>query len=258
LPLDVDQLPPLEASTVRYSRYYNDLVTLHNSMGNILPSSLGKACLWNKSAELKPLEEIVVYADVSLQLKAWQWEVVNKLQSSSQNESFQKLYVQVFAPTFDSAEEDISYLQSILFSDELPQNPQEKNRLQWLVARDVQQEVEVVAGMVQTAVKEGVSFDDIAIVISMDGWYKDFLIQTFQTFKIPLSRAGQVEEYADLGAQWIFNALQAQDEFAAPMIFASLFSSPLMPYSLAKGQYLAGIALDNTWRMMKVISKPIY
>ena len=248
LPLDRDELSLLEDNTARYARYYNDLVALHNSMGNVLPSALGKASLWNRSLGLKPLEEIVVYADASLQLEAWQWEVVKKLQSPSLDESFQKLYAQTFASTLDSKHEDISYLQSTLFSDELFQNPPERNKLQWLVARDVQQEVEVVAGMVQSAVKSGASFDDIAIVIPRDGWYKDFLIQTFQTFKIPLSRAGQVEEYADLGTQWVFDALQAQDEFAAPMLFASLFSSPLMPYSLEKGQYLASVALDNAWR----------
>jgi len=248
LPLDVDELSVLEANTARYSRYYNDLVALHNGMGNILPSTLGKARLWNKSSELKSLEEIVVYADVTLQLEAWQWEVVKKLQSQSLDVLFQTLYAQTFALKFNSEYDDIIYLQSMLFTDQLPNNPSKKNRLQWLVARDVQQEVEIVAGMVQTAVKSGASFDDIAIVIPRDGWYKDFLIQTFKTFHIPLSRAGQVEEYADLGTQWIFDALQAQDEFAAPMLFASLFSSPLMPYSLAKGQYLASVALDNAWR----------
>jgi len=248
LPLDSDDLPVLEANTARYSRYYNDLVTLHNSMGNILPLTLEKARLWNKSSELKGLEEIIVYSDVALQLGGWQWEVVKKLQSQPLDVFFQTLYAQTFAPKFNSEYDDITYLQSMLFTDELPSNPPQTNKLQWLVARDVQQEVEVVAGMVQRAVKLGASFDDIAIVIPKDGWYKDFLIQTFQTFKIPLSRAGQVEEYTDLGTQWIFDALQAQDEFAAPMLFASLFSSPLMPYSLAKGQYLANVALDNAWR----------
>ena len=247
LHLDSYELSVLEANTTRYARYYNHLVALHNDMGNILPSTLRKARLWNKSSGLKPLEEIVVYADSALQLEPWQWEIVEKLQAKS-DVLFQTLYAQTFAPKFNCEYDDITYLTSMLFSNTVPNNPPEINRLQWLVARDVQQEVEVVAGMVQSAVKSGATFGDIAIVIPRDGWYKDFLIQTFKTFNIPLSRAGQVEEYTDLGTQWIFDALQAQDEFAAPMVFASLFSSPLMPYSLSIGQYLAGVALDNAWR----------
>lgn len=248
LPLDVDSLPAIETNTARYSRYYNDLLILHRGMGNIFPSTLLKARLWSASSGLDPLEDIVVYADDSLQLEAWQWEVVRKLQEQSLDKSFQELYTQTFTPKLNSEHEDIRYLQSILFLNELPANPPQKNNLQWLIARDVQQEVEVVAGMVQNAVKSGSSFDDIAIIIPRDGWYKDFLIQTFSSFNIPLSRAGQVEEYADLGTQWIFDALQAQDEFSAPMLFASLVSSPLMPWSYNNGQYLAGVALDNSWR----------
>lgn len=248
LPLDAEDLSLLDTAQARYSRYYNDLAKLHRGMGYILPVTLEKGRLWNKSSELESLEEIVVYADNSLQLESWQWEVVRKLQSSSSDESFQKLYTQTFAPKFNSKHKDITYLQSNLFSAELPQTPPQTQNLQWLVARDVQQEVEVVAGMVQNAVKSGAKFDEIAIVIPRDGWHKDFLIQTFRTFNIPLSRAGQVEAYADIGTQWIFDALQAQDEFAAPMVFASLLSSPLMPWSYQNGQYLAGVALDNAWK----------
>lgn len=248
LPLDRDQVSLIEDNTTRYSRYYNDLVALHNQMGNIFPIILEKARLWNRNSELKSLGDIIVYADNILQLESWQWEIVKKLQSQSSNVIFKTLYSQTLSPKFKCEYNDIIHLQSMLFSNKLPNNSPSKDKIQWLVARDVQQEVEVVAGMVQNAVKLGDNFEDIAIVIPKDGWYKDFLIQTFKTFNIPLSRTGQIEEYADIGTQWIFDALQAQDEFAAPMVFASLFSSPIMPYSLSIGQYLAGIALDNTWR----------
>ena len=248
LPLGVGKLSTIEIGKTRYSRYYSDLCSLHIAMGNIFPSSLTKARLWNKDSDLKSLEDIIVYFDDSIQLEHWQLEIVKKLQAKSFDESFSNIYTDSFTPKSASNRDDINFLQATLFSDKQHANPPQIENLQWLVARDVQQEVEVFAGMVQTAVKEGASFDEIAVVIPRDGWYKDFLIQTFNTFNIPLSRAGQVEEYSDLGAQWIFDAFQAQNEFAAPMVFASLFSSPLMPYSLDKGEFLAGIALDNSWK----------
>ncbi len=248
LPLTEEKLPVLEANEHRYTCYYNDLHMLHQSMEYILPEALAKAHLWYKNSDLKPLEEIIVYSSETLYLEDWQWEIVHKLNAASLEPSYQDLYTKILLSNSEHKEEDIKYLQESLFSENIPSNTPKIKNLQWLVARDVQQEVEVVAGMVQEALKEGTSFDNIAIVIPRDGWYKDFLIQTCSTFNIPLSRAGQIEAYADFGTQWIFNALQAQDKFSAPMLFASLFSSPLMPYSLADAQYLGRIALDNDWK----------
>ena len=248
LPLTDAKLPKLEKSEKRYTRYYEDLCTLHENMGSVFPEALSKARLWYGHSDLKPLEEIIVYTDDTLHLENWQWEIVYKLKGTTQNVLFQELYTQTILPKRDNKKEDIVYLQESLFSENILKETPEIKNLQWLVARDVQQEIEVVAGMVQTALQDGDSFDDMAIVIPRDGWYKDFLIQTCDTFNIPLSRAGQIEAYADFGTQWIFNALQAQDEFSPPMLFASLFSSPLMPYSLSNGQYLARVALDDAWK----------
>jgi len=250
LPLNVKTLSLTDSNTNRYSRYYNDLVTLHKDMGYIFPSSLEKARLWNQSSALEPLEKIIVYADEAFHLEPWQSEIVAKLQSS-QNIDFAKIYSDSYTPKLNSSVDDLKHLQTMLFSTEAIKDIPEIKNIQWLVARDVQQEVEVLAGMIQNAQSNGTYFDEIAVIIPRDGWYKDFLIQTFDSFNIPLSRAGQVEEYADIGTEWIFDALQAQDKFSAPMVFASLLSSSLMPYSYAKGQYFAAIALDNCWRDSK-------
>lgn len=248
LPLGAEALPALESgSGARYARYYQDLIDLHGKMDGILPASLEKARIWYQSSSQMPLDEIIVYADDALPLHPWQRDIVDKLRSKSSNQTFLQLYARTYAPKLKSGFDDIEHLQKYLFSNELPENRPKTRRIQWLVARDAQQEVEVAAGMVQNAFKAGAAFDEMAIVIPRNGWHKDFLIQTFKSFNIPLSRAGQVEAYADIGAQWVFDALQAQDAFAAPMIFASLFSSPLMPWSYRDGQYLAEVALDNGW-----------
>jgi len=244
LSVDTKVLPLIKENENRYSRYYNNLCSLHKRMDGIFPPSLEKARLWNENFNLKPLEDIFIYADASLKLEPWQIEIVTKLQSSVENE-YSNIYRQVLVPDLNTKNDDMKHLQEMLFSNKSSTDYPNKNNLQWLVARDVQQEVEVVAGMIQNT---KANFDEMAIIIPRDGWYKEFLIQTFNTFNIPLSRAGQVEEYADIGTQWIFDAVQAQDNFAAPMLFASLLSSPLMPYSYSKGQYLASIALDNAWR----------
>jgi len=254
LNLESNELPKTQDTKARYSKYYTDITHLHNKMNNIFPENLSKARLWNKSADLKPLEEIIVYCDDSFKLEVWQYEIIDKLQASQDN-NFMFIYKQVFSLPSATISKDIQHLQSTLFSDKKVRNIPKITNLQCLVARDVQQEIEVLAGMIQNIEKANGKFEEIAIIIPKDGWYKEFLIQTFQTFNIPLSRAGQVEEYSDLGSQWIFDAIQAQNIFSAPMIFASLLSSPIMPYSYAKGQSLAQTALNNAWRDSEGILK---
>jgi len=244
LSLETNTLSRIEKENTRYSRYYNDLCELHEKMKHIFPVSLTKARLWNENSHLKPLEKIYVYADSLLDLEVWQEEMIISLKPFNENE-FSKIYTQAFIAQINTDKDDLRHLQSMLYSSKRSKSiPQIKN-LQWLVARDVQQEVEVLAGMVQNT---GAKFNEIAIVISNDGRYKEFLVQTFKTFNIPLSRAGEIEEYSDIGTQWVFDALQAQEVFAASMVFASLLSSPLMPFSNYQKQYLASIALDNRWR----------
>lgn len=237
-------LPVIKKNDTRYSKYYNDLSDLLKKMDFIFPINLEKARLWNTHFDLRPLENIYVYLESSLNLEVWQEEIVTKLQPSSENE-YSKIYKQAFTVDVNTDNDDLMHLQTMLFSNERSKSIPEIKNLQWLVARDVQQEVEVLAGMVQNT---GANFDEMAIVIPKDGWYKEFLIQTFNTFNIPLSRAGEIEEYSDIGTQWVFDAIQAQEVFAAPMIFASLLSSPLMPFSNYQRQYLASIAFDNDWR----------
>ena len=244
LSIETKVLPRIEETESRYSQYYNDLYELHQKMDNIFPETLEKARIWNENSNLKPLESIFIYVDSSLSLEPWQKEIITKLQSTNESK-YSEIYYKVFNPTLNTKNEDLKHLQITLFSSSESENFPTKTNLQWLVARDVQQEIEVVAGMIQNI---EANFHEMAIVIPRDGWYKEFLIQTFNTFNIPLSRAGQVEEYADIGTQWIFDAAQAQDIHSAPMLFASLLSSPLMPYSYSTGQHLASIALNNSWR----------
>ena len=254
LDLGSNKLPEVQSTKTRYNKYYTDICNLHNKMSNIFPKTLTKARLWNKFADLKPLEDVIVYCDDSLQLEVWQHEIINKLQTAQDN-NFSITYKQIFSSHSVTLHKDIKHLQSTLFLDKKIQDIPKITNFQLLVARDVQQEVEVLAGMVQNIHKDNGKFEEMAIIIPRDGWYKEFLIQTFNTFHIPLSRVGQVEEYSDIGSQWIFDAIQAQSIFAPPMIFAALLSSPIMPYSYAKGQSLAQIALSNAWRDSKGILK---
>ena len=117
LPLDINTLPRIEEAKTRYSKYYTDVSNLHNKMGNIFPETLSKARLWNKSSNLKALEEIIVYCDSSIQLEAWQIEIINQLQSS-QNNDFNLIYEQAFSSHSNSVSKDIKYLQASLFLDQ--------------------------------------------------------------------------------------------------------------------------------------------
>jgi len=253
LPLNNDSLPEIASTDARHARYYNDFVKLHQNMGKLFPETLYKARLWHQNAEQESLDEVVVYVNDALQLAPWQEDVVAVLQSPHRNDDFFDLYERTFKSNISTNHEDVKHLQCSLFDRDVKPRSLPKENLQWLVARDVLQEVEVFATMVQNIVKDGSGdFDEIGVIIPRDGWYRDFLVRTCATFNIPLSRAGQNEEYADIGLQWIFDALQCQDDFPAPMTFASLLSSPIMPYSHSKGQHLARLALDGDLAMEKV------
>ena len=251
LPLENPVLEKKQEGGSRAVRYYNDLVELHTRMGNVLPSAMTKAKLWLAHKDLPPIDKIIVYASDMLHLEKWQRELLEALEtlySKEADRSFEVLYHVQFKADLSEHRDDTAYLQERLFGDAFPGDAPPIEHLQWLVARDALQEVEVLAGMIQNIVKTDTGFEDIAVVIPRDGWYQEFVTQTFSTFNIPLSRAGRTEAYADIGTLWIFDALQAQEEFAPPMVFASLLSSPLMPYGLREGQYFASVAMENGWR----------
>lgn len=246
LSLEKDELPILgREDNSRYTKYYNDLKNLHNYSNNIFPAQITKAKLLRQYCNEKPIKELVIYVNDAIPLDNWQKEVLEIIDSSNTNDTYNIIYKEVFIPKYSNKKEDIKYLQENLFTSNEQAIKPSINNIQFLVTRDSLQSIEVLAGMTQEINISGDNFSDITIVVPNNGYDRDFLIETFDKFNIPLSRVSKKEIYDDLATQWLKNATYAQDELVSPMIFASLLSSSLMPYSNDVGQYLALKAFDN-------------
>lgn len=245
--LEEKELPTLISSDDnRYEHYYNDLKDLHKSIENRFPLDITKAKLLKENFELKPIKNIVVYFDDMIPLKIWQKEIVELFDIDLQNKRYTELYQNIFIGNSYGLKDDIKYLQENIFTQNSDIDKPNMENIQFLVSRDPLQSVEVVAGMVQNIVKDKAAFEDITIVVPNGGFDKDFLIDTFDKFNIPLSRASKKELYDDLSTQWLKNAIYGQKELVSPMVFASLLVSPIMPYSSSVGQYLAEKALSGS------------
>ncbi len=244
--LDDLVLPELVSSeSKRHMTYYSDLRNLHNDI-KTFPSEIQKAKLIKENINLKPIKNIVVYTDKSIPLLKWQEELIELLNIELYSEQYSKIYYDIFNQKRATKNKDISYMQNNLFSINTNEEKPKIENIQFLVARDLLQSVEVSAGMVQNIVKNGDSFEDITIVVPNGGFDKDFLIDTFDKFHIPLSRASKKEQYTDFATQWIKNAIQGQKSLSDPMVFASMLSSPIMPYSSSMGQYFAQKAFEDS------------
>ncbi len=251
--LDSIELPDLKTTdNKRYITYYNDLKNIHNSIDRNFPLDIQKAKLLKENIKLKPIKDIVVYIDDSISLLKWQREILDLFDVELKNDKYNKVYQDAFIQNQTAVNSDISYLQNNIFTKNSSDEKPTMENIQFLVSRDPLQSVEVVAGMVQNIVKDNDSFEDITIVVPNGGFDKDFLIDTFDKFNIPLSRASKRELYDDIATQWLKNAIYAQNDLVAPMIFASLLISPLMPYSCSVGQYFAQKALSNSLKDIKL------
>ena len=254
LSLDKVELPVLDKNENRYTQYYNDIKNLHDCIDNIFPPLLAKARVLKRHIDLEPIKKIVVYTHELIHLNKWEKELLTLLGVQDINKEYKKVYEDSFIPSITTTKDDIKTLQTNIFNQNIEANKDDINleNIQFLVSRDLLQSIEVTASMVQNIVEKGEEFGDIIIIAPNGGFDKDFLIDTFDKFNIPMSKASKKETYEDLANSWLKNAIYAQGELSSPMLFASLLSSPLMPYSLDIGQYFAQKALSNSLKDIKL------
>ncbi len=109
----------------------------------------------------------------------------------------------------------------------------------FLVARDPLEEVECVAGLFQLMINQGISAQDIGVLLPDDPYYHQSLAEVLSVIGVPAAGLAQKVPLRDTGGE-IARALVLLAKGPAPkMALASLVASPIAPWGKALGIQLA-------------------
>ena len=237
----------------RLHRHVKDFAGLHAAMGHILPPGLMAINAIAEATSDRMLRSMRVYPIKDWpQLNGWQELLITRLNkdaSAPEDVRLRSLLDLMRIEPAGKPGSSLRFMQDNLFS--LPEKQKLDDSLQWLVVRDYLQEVEVVAGMIQRALKEDTTLQpaDIALLLPADQHYSHAVRSVFDLAGLPVS--GLHAEYGgrDLGAEAVHNLLLSLEKPAPVIALASLLVSPLMPWGKGEGNRLAQEVIDLRFRL---------
>ncbi len=248
----MQQLQSLELKS-RLQRHVSDFAKLHEKMGAILPPALRQVREFLNAGPERVMRTITVYRIEGWpRLNLWQHALVDHLNTissaSAHAVSLDLAAILESAPFKPSGRQNSSlrFMQEKLF--QLPdKRVLDGSSLQWLSVRDCLQEAEVAAGMVQTALRNGSasSSADFGLLLPSDPGYGHVIRSVFDRAGIPLSGLVIENSIRDLGREAVLNLLDCLDKPAPVLALASLFVSPLMPWSSDAGNRLAQRVVES-------------
>ncbi len=248
---ELDEIPV--GVSRRGVRQLCDLRSLWKDMDRVLPVDLATIRqLLAAPAERSVRDMRVHLAPVMHDLDAWQSALVEKLSDAADGSSRRLLPLcDVVGEMQGAASADpvcaLARLQRELFASKPPTGIRDPS-VQWLAVRDPLEEVELVAGMVRSALNDDASLQlsDIAVMIPDDELYSSMLDDVFSWAGLPLSGLSKTSTRRDLGREAVQQFLLCRRPEPTPvMALASLVSSPLMPWSPARGRRIAEAVMDR-------------
>ena len=229
----------------RAKRHLHDLIRLHGETGNILPAHLSAISAILAAPRPKSSRQVVVYCASEFQyLTPWQSSLLKRVSNdctAQYDPELVKLHRTVFvSPQRSSSIHALSHIQNNLFSTTLETSKRDES-IQCVAARDFLEEVEVAAGMIQTALAQDTSlrFADIGVLLPTDLEYAQSLRSVFNLAGLPVSALAKESSLRDIGRETVLHFLLALRKPAPVMALASLVTSPLMKWSEEKGIILA-------------------
>lgn len=229
----------------RAGRHLHDLIRLHEKMGCILPAPLSAISALLASPRTASSRQVVVYHRGDIQpLSPWQKALLKKLLADCTvlpDQPLKILQRSSFEMTGSgSAPGALSHFQQRLFSA-TSEKAERDESIQWVAARDYLEEVEVAAGMIQTALQQDPSllFADIGVLLPNDSVYSQSVRSVFNSAGLPVSALANATSLRDIGRETVLHFLLALRKPAPMMALASLVTSPLMPWTSEKGMVLA-------------------
>lgn len=247
-------LPPVPQMglSARTSRYLGDLVRLHQSMDNALPSGLATIRSLLELPRERMLRPILVYTHPDLaELPLWQQALIERLNQTAGSGQLSAIFDLFFvSETTASSNTALGHLQRNLF-EQVPQKIGIDSSVQWLAVRDYLFEVETAAGLVQQALADDQTLQcrDIALLLPSDQAYHGAVAATFTRAGIPLSGNVGASQNRDLGREAVSLLLTCLDGLAPTMALASLLVSPLMPWDRQTANRLAQLAINSDFKL---------
>lgn len=227
----------------RARRHLHDLVRLHEASGALLPAPLAAMSLVLSAPLPITSRQVVVYHQSRvLPLSPWQKALLEKVAADCTIPPDPHLEnLQCASCEMPGSEGGaLSHIQNHLFS--APSGKVERDAsIQWVAARDYLEEVEVVAGMIQNALRQDPSlrYGDMALLLPRDPVYQGAVRAVFASAGLPLSAPDAETSIRDIGRETVFHFLLTLKGPAPAMARAALVTSPLMPWTAEKGNYLA-------------------
>jgi len=237
----------------RGSRHIKDLLALHKKMDGIVLEELSliQALLaTNKNQAIRTIEVHYV-ADIS-NLNIWQKALVDLLnqhvaKGTQVNTTSNKCHEHILWSPPVKGKSGLCHMQRNLFS-KAQTKQKSQSGLQWLATRDYLQEVEIAAGMVQELIAEAsLATNEIALLVPESQNYTRAMAKVFTDAGIPLSGLSYISNNRDLGRELLYHFLLCRKTASpAPMLQASLFSSPLLPWH-EKSEEVSQQIMDGSW-----------
>ena len=240
------QLRPIEAPTgeiSRQQRYFNDLVRLQQAIG-LLPPQHQLAEQWLAESDNLSLEPLHLYplfdgfAFTEQDLLPWQRSIIEKLRVKGWLQPDADRYDDILS-SISSQSEEISALAVNLFRQ--PKQPLSLpgNNIRWFTCRDAAEEAEAVAFLVQQAIDQGASADDIAIVVPRGSDHSQWLDYHLQSAGITASNLRPAANQFDWQTSLLQNLISHLVYPSVRMAMQSVFINPLMPWAAGTGNRFA-------------------
>lgn len=229
----------------RAGRHLRDLIRLHEKMGRILPVPISTVSALLAAPRPVSARQVVVYYMSGLQrLSPWQKALLKKISNdcaTQPDSQLEMLHRSAFEMTGASAVHGaLGHFQNKLYSATSERIARDES-IQWVAARDYLEEVEVAAGMIQTArhLDQSLRLSDIGLLLPVDPEYALAVRRVFYLAGFPVSALAGETSLRDVGRETVLHFLLALRRPAPVMALASLVTSPLMPWLAEKGVMLA-------------------
>lgn len=229
LPLN-DSLSKIETPSTKAELYFNDLVELYQKMQRIRPISQQIAKKWLTQSNELALDAINLYLNTDLfQFDIWQQEIIDALTKNTKGRTLNHpTILKTLEKITKEAESEFTLLKKRLFTSQPPMAM--PIGFKGLKPRDDLEACEVVASMIQKAINNGVSFDDIAVVYPSGTNSPIWLEKEFQQAGINVSNLPTHQSVFDWQTALLRDLLVLQTHNTPPMARMSVLSNPLMPW----------------------------
>ncbi|MBD1400004.1 PD-(D/E)XK nuclease family protein [Pelovirga terrestris] len=239
----------------RAQQHLDDLTLLQQAMDYCLPDDLAIVQRVLQADKNRSLRRIKVYAvEPRESLDPWIRALIHRLNNDSAdgNEPVNGAdFLQRPVPPVSAT--SLGLLHHHLYTTTTVTG-QLDDSLQWLAVRDPLEEVEIAAGMIQTALRTGrdSGTNTIGLLLPNNAYYSSAVNEVFRAAGLPLSGLVQQQTERDLGKEVVFYLLQSAKKPAPTMAMAAFATSALLPWSRSFGFEVANTLMAGDYTLKDV------